>query len=106
MSIENPLPGGATRLKADRALWHFERGNCTYSADGKSVRFKDQAVERVMRSFNAARADREVHRTMASYQAIKGLPVTKPGDLMAPVTRRHFWSKKSVHASMRSRPHR
>jgi hypothetical protein len=104
--IENPLPGGATRLKADVALRHVQRGAACWSKDGRSIRFQDAAVERVMRSFDAFRADREVHRTMADDKAMRGLPVTNPRDLKAPVKRRHFWSKKSVFSDCRWSPQR
>jgi hypothetical protein len=104
--IENPLPGGATRLKADVAMRHVQRGAAEWSKDGKSIWFHTAAVDRVMRSFDAYRADREVHRTMADDKAMKGLPVTNPRDLKAPVKRRHFWSKKAVFTDFRTSPQR
>ena len=102
--IENPLPGGATRLKADVALRHVQRGAAEWTANGKGIRFRDAAVDRVMRAYQA---DRAIHSGLANYQAIKHLPCTKPVELLAPSKQRHFWSKKSVHTAVRrTRPQR
>lgn len=109
--IENPLPGGATHLKADAAMRHVQRGAAEWSANGKAIRFHSAAVDRVMRSYeqlaSARRADSLIRHGLAAYQNIKGLPCTKPMDLLAPVKKRHFWSKKSVHSDVRrTRPQR
>lgn len=101
--IENPLPGGKTRLKVDAAVRHVQRGAAEWSKDGKAIRFTNESVSRVMRSCEQARrADALIRSGVAQYPNIKGLPCTKPMDLIAPVRKRYFGSKRAVWKTRRN----
>lgn len=108
--IENPLPGGAQRLKGDCAFRHVARGAASWNADRTAIRFTEPAVQRVTRSFECDRArqaasrasDRAVHAIMGSYEQIKGVPVTKPTELTGPSAQRNYWNRKSVWTARRN----
>lgn len=96
--ILNPLPGGVTRLSLDVAVRHVARGAAewvTAAGGERCIEFGGHQREA------AERTQREIHSTLSDEAAMRELPLMKPREMLAPVQRRYFGSKRSVDPRFR-----
>lgn len=97
--ILNPLPGGTTHTSLEAAVRHVARGAAewvTAAGGERCIEFGGHQREA------AERTQREIHSTLASDAQIRELPLLKPREMLAPVQRRYFWSKRSVDPRFRA----
>lgn len=96
--ILNPIPGGVTRLSLEACVRHVARGAAewvTAAGGERCIEFGGHAREA------AERTQREIHSTIALDAQIRELPLLKPREMLAPVQRRYFGSKRSVDPRFR-----
>lgn len=96
--ILNPIPGGVTRLSLEACVRHVARGAAewvTAAGGERCIEFGGYQREA------AERTQREIHSTIALDAQIRELPLLKPREMLAPVQRRYFGSKRSVDPRFR-----
>lgn len=92
------MPGGITRLSLEACVRHVARGAAewvTAAGGERCLEFGGHQRE------SAERAQREIHSTLGSEDMMRELPLLKPREMMAPVARRYFGSKRSVNPRFR-----
>lgn len=97
--ILNPMPGGVTRLSLEACVRHVARGAAewvTAAGGERCIEFSGHQREA------AERTQREIHSTIALDAQIRGLPLLKPREMLAPSPRRYFGSKRSVDPRFRA----
>lgn len=96
--ILNPIAGGVARLSLEACVRHVARGAAewvTAAGGERCIEFGGHQREA------AERTQREIHSTLASDAQIRELPLMKPREMLAPVARRYFGSKRSVDPRFR-----
>lgn len=100
--VLNPIhPGDMIPLEA--AVRHVARGAAQWVALAGGER-GIEFVGHAQRSAEAsAIANRAVHSSIATPAQVAGLPMVRPGDVLAPSPRRNFASEHSVHRHKQGR---
>lgn len=99
MRILNPLPGGVTRISLEACVRHVARGAAewvTAAGGERCIEFGGHQREA------AERTQREIHSTLSDESAMRELPLLKTREMLAPVQRRYFGSKRSVDPRFRA----
>lgn len=91
-----------------RARAFVVNGRAEWVAFEHSIRFLAQAEIQAHQCLHEAQAlraaemakslqaDRAVHAVVANHKQIKGLPLNRPTEMLAPSPRKYFWWRKAV----------